>query len=138
MLTIRVGTETSLSAAYQQYSVASLIAHDKYDKESFENDIALMKVKETFVFTESFRAICFFGSNELPVASSGVAVGYGSTDKSLYYSDTLRQVQMPIVSQEDCLDSDYHFYEKHLFRGNFCAGEVGVQKGVCSGDSGEY
>lgn len=126
-----------MSAAYEQYGVASLIVHESYDKESFENDIALMKVQESFTFTESFRAICFLG--ELPAApQSGFAVGYGSTDRNLHYSDVLRQVQISIVSQEDCLDSDYHFYEKHLFRGNFCAGEVGVQKGVCSGDSGKF
>lgn len=125
-----------ISADYQQYSVDSLFAHEKYDKETFENDIALMKVRETFEFSESFRAICLPGLSEFPVPSSGIAVGYGSTDKDLDYSDSLRQVQLPIVSQEDCFDSDFDFYERHLFRGNFCAGEVGKQKGVCSGDSG--
>ena len=135
---IRVGTEIRLSAAYQQYAVNLLIVHENYDKESFENDIALMKVKETFTLSENFRAICFYELNNLPVASSGIAVGYGSTDQDLNYSDVLRQVEISVVSQEDCLDSDYHFFEKHLFRGNFCAGNVGVQKGVCSGDSGIY
>lgn len=114
-----------------------MIVHERYNKETFENDITLMKVKETIDRSENFRAICFSGLNELPIAPSlGIAVGYGSTDKNLYYSDVLRQVQIQIISQEECLDSDHHFYEKHLFRGNFCAGEVGVQKGVCSGDSG--
>lgn len=136
-LNVRIGSETRLSAAYKPYKIKTLIVHDKYNRESFENDIALLKLKETLSFSESFRAICFSQLVELPEASSGIAVGYGSTEKSTGHSDILHQVEIPIVDQEDCLDSDSNFFRKHLFPGNFCAGQIGVQRGVCSGDSGK-
>jgi hypothetical protein len=62
-------------------------------------------------------------------------VGYGSTDKTKesVHSDVLRQVDMPIVDQEECFDSDFEFFNKHLFPGNFCAGQINVMKGVSLG-----
>lgn len=135
-LTIRVGAQKSLSASFKSFSVKSLLIHEKYDTETFENDIALMKIKEILTLGQSFRAICFAQLVELPQASVGTAVGYGSTDKSKEHSDALRQVDIPIVGEEDCYDSDPDFFGKYKFDGNFCAGELNVMKGVCAGDSG--
>lgn len=138
VLIIRIGTEKRLSSSYKQYTVSSLIVHERYSKESFENDLALIKLKETLILSENFRSICFSQLGSLPQASRGIAVGYGSTDKQNEYSDILRQAEMPIVDQEECLDSDPSFFRSFLFPGNFCAGEIGQTKGVCSGDSGKY
>lgn len=136
-LSIRTGTETRLSANFKQFSVQTLIVHEDYNKETYEHDIALMKLKEILIFSENFRAICYSELSTLPKAATGVAVGYGSTDKVQDHSDSLRQVEIPVVESEECRDSDLHFFNKYLFRGNFCAGEIGVLKGVCSGDSGK-
>lgn len=136
-LNVRIGTESRLSASFTSYRIKTLIVHENYNSESLENDIAMMKLKETLSFSENFRAICFSELVELPEASTGTAVGFGGTDKSKDHSDVLRQVEIPIVSKEDCFDSDSNFFGKHLFPGNFCAGELGVQRGVCSGDSGK-
>lgn len=135
-LIIRIGSEKKLSAAYKQFTVQTLIIHENYDVETFENDVAMIKLKEILVFSGNFKAICYSQLGEIPEAAVGTAVGYGSTDKMRDHSDILRQVEIPIVDKEECLDSDMEFYRKYLFPGNFCAGEIGVLKGVCSGDSG--
>lgn len=139
ILGVRIGTGKLLSTSYKQFNVKDLIVHNKYEATTFEHDIALLKLKETLNLSQNFRAICFSQLGSLPLASYGTAVGYGSTDKTkeTTHSDVLRQVEIPIVDQEDCLDSDNDFFRKHLFPGNFCAGEIGVHKGVCSGDSGK-
>lgn len=131
-LNIRIGSGKKLSTTHKQHTVKTLIVHEDYDQVTFENDIALMKLKETLDLSENFRAICFSQLGNLPYASSGTAVGYGSTDKTKQsvHSEVLQQVEMPIKNQEDCLDSDFDFFTKHLFPGNFCAGEIGVLKGV--------
>lgn len=131
-LNIRIGTGRFISTSYKPYNVKTLIVHEDYDAITYENDIALMKLKETLDLSDNFRAICFSQLGSLPYASAGTAVGYGSTDKTKEnaHSDVLRQVEIPIKSQEDCLDSDFEFFNKHLFPGNFCAGEIGIQKGV--------
>lgn len=136
-LTIRIGAQKFLSAGYKSFSVKTLLIHEGYNTETFENDIALMRIKETLTLGQNFRAICFSQLTELPEASVGTAVGYGSTDKGREHSDALRQVDVPIVSAEDCYDSDPDFFGKYKFDGNFCAGELNVLKGVCAGDSGK-
>lgn len=138
VITIRISVGKLLTQSFKQYNVKNLIVHEQYDSKTFEHDIALIKLKETLDLSQNFRAICFSQLAELPHASVGIAVGYGSTDKSreTLHSDVLKQVEIPIVDSEDCLDSDYEFFSQHLFPGNFCAGEIYVMKGVCSGDSG--
>lgn len=132
---IRLATGRLISASFKTFNVAKLLVHENYIHSTFENDIALLKIKESFDFTGDTRSICFTDMAELPQAAGGIAVGYGSTDDSKQnkYSDLLRQVDMPIVSQEECFDSDPDYFGRHLFEGNFCSGEIGVMKGVCSG-----
>lgn len=138
ILSVRVATGKLVTADFKEYNVKSLILHEKYDSKTFANDIALMKLKESFTFTQNFRSICFSQLSSLPHASAGTAIGYGSTDlaKESEHSSVLRKVEIPIVERDECFNSDFEFFSKHLFEGNFCAGEVNVQKGVCSGDSG--
>lgn len=127
-----------ISTNFQDYHVNNLILHEEYDTKTFENDIALMKIKESFSFTQNFSAICFSQLASFPHAAAGTAIGYGSTGiaKDSQHSDVLRKVEIPIVDRDDCFNSDFEFFSKHLFEGNFCAGEINVHKGVCSGDSG--
>lgn len=131
-LNVRVGTGKKVSATDKQYNVKTLIVHEDYSQNTYENDIALMKLKETLDLSKKFKAICFSQLGNLPFPEKGIAVGYGSTDKSesSVHSEVLRNVDMPIANPEECLDSDSEFFSKHLFAGNFCAGEIGVMKGV--------
>lgn len=121
--------------------MTNLILHEGYDTKTFEHDIALMKIKESFSFTQNFRAICFSQLASLPHAATGTAIGYGSTDrtKQSQHSDVLRKVEIPIVDRDECFNSDHQYFNKHLFEGNFCAGSISGNEtiGVCSGDSGD-
>lgn len=138
ILKIRIGIGESIAKSHKQYNVNALVTHEDYSQKTFEHDIALVKLKETLSLTDEFRAICYSQLANLPkVPPFGTAIGYGSTVKSVSYSDVLRQAEMPIVENEECLDTDQEYYNKHLFSGNFCAGELGKESGVCSGDSGE-
>lgn len=137
ILSIRIATGRLITTSYKSYNVKTLILHEGYNQTTFENDIALMKLKETLDLSKNFRSICFSQLVNLPHASSGTAVGYGSTDKGMDHSEVLREVEIPIINSEDCRDSDFGFFNRHLFPGNFCAGQINVLKGVCSGDSGK-
>lgn len=136
IMSIRIATGQMISANFKEYNVQNLIVHEGYDPMTFENDIALMKIKESFDFNKNFRSICYSQLSSLPEAVIGTAIGYGSTDQSAQHSHELRKVEMPIVEKEECYNSDIEFFSTHIFEGNFCAGEINVHKGVCSGDSG--
>jgi hypothetical protein len=129
-LSIHVGRNVLLNQ--KPYSLETLIVHDDYNHMTFEHDIALMKIKETFNFAKNIKAICYSKLRSLPHAASGIAVGYGSTDKfkQTVKSEVLLEVTMPIQDKDECFDSDQEFFTKHLFEGNFCAGNLNVLSGV--------
>lgn len=135
---MRVGIEQGkfLSETSQQLNVFKLNVHENYQHESFENDIALLQLQSKITFSTKVQAICL---PQLGLVNEGIGtvVGFGSTGSSIDHSKVLREVEISIVSNEVCHDSDPYYFEQRLFDGNFCAGEIGLQKGVCQGDSGE-
>lgn len=135
LLKIRIEQGELLSTSSLQFNVFKSNVHENYDHESYENDIALLMLESKITFTTKVQSICV-PQSFLPDEGVGTVVGFGSTEKSLAISKVLREVEIPLVSQEVCLDSDADFFKSHLFPGNFCAGQRSVQMGVCSGDSG--
>lgn len=137
ILKIRIETAELLSSSSLQFNVFKSNVHENYNHETFENDIALLMLESKITFTTKVQAICLPTSN-IENEGKGTVVGFGSTDETIDHSDVLREAVIPIVSQEVCLDSDPDYFSDHLFPGNFCAGDVGIDIGVCSGDSGKY
>jgi secreted trypsin-like serine protease len=135
IMKIRIEQGELLSSSSHQFNVFKSSVHEKYNHQTFENDIALLLLESKIEFTTRVQAICL-PQVEIPNQGIGTVVGFGSTDKSTDHSNVLREAEIPIVSHEVCLDSDPSFFSKHLFLTNFCAGKIGVQKGVCQGDSG--
>lgn len=132
---IRIEQGELLSSSSHQFNVFQSNVHENYDHESFENDITLLILESKITFTTRVQSICL-PQRYLANDGFGVVVGFGSTETSTDHSNVLREAVIPIVSQEVCHDSDADFFSKHLFKGNFCAGEPNVQMGVCAGDSG--
>lgn len=134
ILKIRIEQAELLSSSSHQFNIYKSNVHEKYDHQTFENDIAMLMLESKIEFTTKVQAICL-PQLELPNEGIAIVVGFGSTEKSTDHSNVLREVEIPIVGHEVCLDSDGDFFSRHLFNTNFCAGQVGVQKGVCQGDS---
>lgn len=130
IMKLRIEQGELLSSSSHQFNIYKSIVHEDYNYETYQNDIALLMLESKISFSTQVQPIC------LPpptLANEGiaVAVGFGSTERSTTHSNVLREVEIAIVSKDVCLDSDANFFAQHLFDGNFCAGEVGVVKGVC-------
>ena len=100
------------------------------------NDIALLRLKEPL----SKQVDCFFKAIKLPdkespvpVGSSAVVSGYGSTGYFVKTTPTLLETDVRIVSDEMCL---YHWGTQFTSAKMTCAMGVG-NKGICKGDSGK-
>lgn len=137
LLKIRIEQGELLSTTSPQFNVFKSNVHENYNHESFENDIALLMLESKIIFSTKVQSICL-PQRYLANEGVGTVVGFGSTETSVKHSTVLREAVIPIVSQEVCLDSDGDFFSKHLFPGNFCAGQKNIQSGVCSGDSGKF
>ncbi|XP_067015807.2 serine protease gd isoform X2 [Anabrus simplex] len=104
---------------------------------SFDADVAVLLLTEPAVFTRYVIPICLWDrspSLEPLVGTLGTVVGWGRDELGSKTTDEPRLVEMPIVSQEECLHSRMDFYSITSNR-TLCAG-FRNNTGPCNGDSG--
>ncbi len=112
-------------------NVDQIIIHPNYkDGESFDNDIALLRLDRSSV-VEPIRTIGQFGNLDDP-DTNVLALGWGATDiAGTSFPEELRQVEMVSVSNTTC-DRRLNGLTENML----CAGFVSGGKDTCSGDSG--
>ena len=98
-----------------------------------ENDIAILKVVEEFVYGYTCQPIELFKYLEIIKPDTMATVtGWGATYENVR-ATVLQVVDVPVISNKICFEN----YEEIGGYGKFCAGYYGVgQKDACNGDSG--
>lgn len=116
--------------------IDQIVLHPQYDSEAHDHDIALLHLASPVSFTDHIQPVCLptsvNDSSALSVGKSVTVTGWGLTSQGgLFLSSKLRQVAVPMVSQQNC-DKDYG---KGIDNADmFCAGAKGIDS--CQGDSG--
>jgi secreted trypsin-like serine protease len=115
--------------------VEKIIKHEGYDSsKSNANDIALMKLTEKIVFTDEIQPPCIpektIGSLDGMMAT---VTGWGTTRQGGSVSDTLQEVDVPIISNTKCQNL---YAREKIGAGMVCAGYDAGGKDSCQGDSG--
>lgn len=139
-LYIKVGI-TNLDAPdrhVQQHNIDRIIRHEGYNEDTFEDDIALLKLYTDIEYNSFVQPICLWqGDTKLSaiVSKVGHIVGWG-LDENYGLPKNLNEATMPIVSKKECIESDRDHYSKFYFDPKtFCAGyRNGTQ--AAPGDSG--
>lgn len=114
------------------YSVASFIRHPKYETESKDYDIAVLKLAKDVAFSSTVKPIGAISASR-PVGDSIANVsGHGVLNESGHRKSAgLQYVSVPVFSREGCRGS----YRTGVVTDRMlCAGEEG--KDTCFGDSG--
>ena len=128
------------SGLEQIRNVVSVSIHPRYNSDTFEDDISILFLDEPLdLSVPSAQAINLPPpTSELdPPAGLTVTVsGWGTTSSGGVISQTLKSVDLPIVSDEDC-NNAYAGAGYAVYPSMICAGALGVG-GVdsCQGDSG--
>uniref|UniRef100_A0A8C5XBQ4 Mannan-binding lectin serine protease 2 n=1 Tax=Microcebus murinus TaxID=30608 RepID=A0A8C5XBQ4_MICMU len=140
-LDIRMGALKRLSPHYTQAWAEAVFIHEGYTHDAgFDNDIALIKLKNKVVINSNITPIClpkkqaesFMGTNDI-----GTTSGWGLTQRG-YLARSLMFVDIPIVDHQKCTAA----YEKQPYAGArvtdnmLCAGLESGGKDSCRGDSG--
>nr|KAG5696013.1 hypothetical protein BaRGS_013919 [Batillaria attramentaria] len=118
----------------QQLDVQEFRVHPEFSINTFQNDVAVVKLASQPVENATFMAVCLPSRAHQP-GEQGVVLGWGATSEGITVpSEVLREGMKPIVSDSDCTTAygmDYHPESM------MCAGNIGVG-GVdsCSLDSG--
>lgn len=112
-------------------NVTQIISHPDYDPDTNDNDIALLRLASNSTTGTPISII----SDSINIENfSATAIGWGLTidgdDSSA--SEVLRQVTMPVVSNETC----YAALSGGITANMVCAGLAEGGKDACQGDSG--
>lgn len=116
----------------RDFKVAEIREHEDYDKQSYENDIAILKLSRPTLFTSYIWPICMPPLGETWKGYSGVITGWGSQFFGGPDSHTLMEVTVPIWPQNECENSFVHRIAPSVL----CAGSREGGKDSCQGDSG--
>uniref|UniRef100_A0A7N5JCU7 MBL associated serine protease 2 n=1 Tax=Ailuropoda melanoleuca TaxID=9646 RepID=A0A7N5JCU7_AILME len=140
-LDVRMGTLKRLSVHYTQAWAEAIFIHEGYTHGAgFDNDIALIKLKNRVVINSNILPICLPGKEAesfMRTNDIGTASGWGLTQRG-FLARNLMFVDIPIVDHQKCTAA----YEKQSYPGGrvtenmLCAGLEGGGKDSCRGDSG--
>nr|CAD7195779.1 unnamed protein product [Timema douglasi] len=136
--TVRVGTSQRGSGG-TVHQVITAITHKDYNYTTLNYDIALLQVGESFESSDSVRSVDLPEQDEVvPAGTLAVVTGWGQNASDGYDSDVLQEVEVPVVSQEEC-QRDY-LGDDAITPIMICAGYHEVRKVLAyvtyQGDSG--
>ena len=136
-LYIRAGEFDLMSSddVEQQLPVSEIFVHPKFDRNTVDNDIALLKLRTPLKMNKFVSPICLPKPDEkMKVNSKGTILGWGKrkTD-AMWGTGLLHEARVPIADAEDCKK----VYENYYISDNMvCAGYKRGRIDSCAGDSG--
>lgn len=121
----------------QRIHVSKIIPNPGYDSILTNGDIALLKL-ETPVTIEPVSLIAQSIGNPFITSGLATALGWGATNPDgSAYSDKLRQVALPVVTNQECQRAEQvNGYGATITDNMMCAGYIEGGKDSCFGDSG--
>ncbi|XP_040014380.1 serine protease 27-like [Xiphias gladius] len=127
-------TQEGLNSNEKSVTVSRIIRHPDYNKDTHENDIALLELSSTVEFTNYIRPVCLAaGNSTFPAGRTSWVTGWGDIRNgvSLPSPKRLQEVSIPVVSNTQC-NNVYGTITSNMI----CAGVSEGGKDSCQGDSG--
>jgi secreted trypsin-like serine protease len=127
--TVLIGRHNLTESDGEQRAIDFVLTHNSYNDTPNDNDVALIKLASSSSVTP-VPLIDAADSSSQPGANATI-VGWGALSEGGSTSDTLQQVTVPIVSNDDCDDVYSNLTDNML-----CAGRDMGGQDSCQGDSG--
>ncbi|XP_039600572.1 coagulation factor X [Polypterus senegalus] len=119
-----------------KHRVERVIAHNKYVPQTYDNDIALLKLKDKITFNKYVIPACLpdkeFSEKVLMKEGYGQISGFGRIHERGRQSTVLQQLSVPYVDRQVCMESSQFKITVNMF----CSGYEEEGKDACQGDSG--
>ncbi|XP_009912999.1 granzyme A [Haliaeetus albicilla] len=122
----------------QVIQIAKQIRYPRYHSDHKENDIMLLQLKKRARLNKAVQLIPLPTSDDDPKPGTTCTVaGWGQTrNYPKKPSDTLREVNITVISREICNDNHHYKNNPVITENMICAGAKNGGKDSCSGDSG--
>ncbi|KAJ8919215.1 hypothetical protein NQ315_012203, partial [Exocentrus adspersus] len=112
-------------------AVLQIIKHRNFDPDTFNHDIALLRLRKPVEFNKQIRPICLPKTLD-PSGKVGTVVGWGRTTEGGMLPNVVHEVEVPILTLSQCRAMKYRASRITTYM--LCAGK-GSQDS-CQGDSG--
>ncbi|XP_055908440.1 trypsin-1 [Eupeodes corollae] len=122
---------TTESKAIQR-AVTTIVKHRSFDPDTYNNDIALLRLRKPIVFSKIMKPICLPRLNYDPAGRTGTVVGWGRTSEGGELPAIVNQVKVPILTITECRNQRYK--SSRITSSMLCAGKSKMDS--CQGDSG--
>ncbi|KYN28211.1 PREDICTED: trypsin-1-like [Trachymyrmex cornetzi] len=118
----------------QDFQIEKVIKHPSYSTTNYDNDIALLKLKNAIKFQGPMRPACLPEKAKTFAGKKGIVTGWGAIKEGGQVSHTLQEVFVPILSNAECRATKYP--ARKITDNMMCAGLKQGGKDSCQGDSG--
>ncbi|XP_061170601.1 neurotrypsin-like [Saccostrea echinata] len=144
LFTIRVGDQNNENpdVGEEEFEIERLYKHEKYNMQTFDNDIALIKIAakdgDGIKFNQYVQPACL--PTETTAYNAGrkcFVSGWGNTTEPIGNNglpEDLKFAEVPIINQTICRELYKDF--RHVTESMFCAGYLEGGVDSCQGDSG--
>ncbi|XP_054610710.1 transmembrane protease serine 2 isoform X1 [Dunckerocampus dactyliophorus] len=134
--TVRSGDVSLFKMSFDDGNkVGKIISHEKYDPETNDNDIALLKLDTPLRFSDTVKPVCLPNVGmELSAGSPAWITGWGALKSSGRSPDKLNQAEVTIYSRQEC--NKPAILNGAVTESMICAGELKGGVDSCQGDSG--
>ncbi|XP_063538591.1 serine proteinase stubble-like isoform X1 [Cydia strobilella] len=120
--------------------IKTLIKHQEYSPKSFTNDIGILVLSRNVQFTNLIQPICIPRSGDLRSRSyenyTPLIAGWGDTEFRGPSATHLQVLQLPVVSNDFCVQAYSAYKAQVIDQRVLCAGFKKGGKDACQGDSG--
>uniref|UniRef100_A0A1I8NVF3 Peptidase S1 domain-containing protein n=1 Tax=Stomoxys calcitrans TaxID=35570 RepID=A0A1I8NVF3_STOCA len=135
-ISVRLLEHDRNAANYQKIDrkVTEITTHPKYNARTYDNDIAIIKLDEPVEMTELLHPVCMPTPGKSFKGETATVTGWGALKVGGLTSNTLQEVKVPIMSQDECRQTRYG--ASRITDNMLCAGYSEGMKDSCQGDSG--
>lgn len=126
----------------RDHDVEAIQLHEKFNKTSFDNDIAVIKLSDRADMSDragrsgNIWPICLPPPGVQLENKNGYVAGWGKTSHGGYPSEVLLDANLPIWRRDEC-EQVFHIRQDPIdYRYQFCAGPKDGGEDACDGDSG--
>lgn len=117
----------------KEFQIAKVKIHDEFDRRTFENDIAILKLGSKVQFTRFIEPICLPPKGKDYTGSRAHVVGWGRLESRGPVSNVVREVDLRVWSNKECREN-YLRRNRRVTSNMLCAGDI--NRDSCQGDSG--
>ncbi|XP_037084134.1 trypsin-1-like isoform X2 [Pollicipes pollicipes] len=110
------------------------LKHPEFNPKTFNNDIALVRMKESVSFSRIMRPVCLPRPGYNYTGEKVTVVGWGRTSEGGSTANLLQEVLLPVFSNAECRALKYDAEE--ITSNMMCAGYTQGKIDACQGDSG--